>query len=107
MELVSRRIGKGGEILSIASDFQTEGRHRIAAGTRDGVIQLLELDLTGQFTSVFSVKMTKAIPKTVSFSEDGDGIFVFDLYDGDMYTLEAERGVVISTQTVGTAMSGV
>lgn len=80
-ELLSERRGARGEVLSIAHNKNLE----FIVGSRDGLIQLLKLDLRGTFQQMWTQQLTDpTIPKTLVYSEDACDIYVFGLYDGAM-----------------------
>lgn len=53
-------------------------------GTRDGIVQVLDLDLRGKFDPVFAVKLDTTVPKAVEFANDALDIYVFGFYDGQV-----------------------
>ena len=66
-------------------DNATDDSVRLAIGTRDKLVQVWKLDLKGQLHSVFSVQLDVTILKGVAFSENNRDIYVFGLYDGNLY----------------------
>lgn len=119
VETASRRLGTGEEILSIARD-DTQSQ-RLVIGTRGGLVVGIEVDIRNEMMSAFfSVKLSPTIPKGVAFAEDSENIYVFGLYEGDMYidlisisdiplttsrlTLRTKDGKVLSSQNIGTPM---
>jgi hypothetical protein len=85
VEIASRRLGTGEEILNIARDEFTAQSKRLAIGTRGGLVLGIEVNIKSEtISSFFSVKLDPTIPKGVAFAEDGENIYVFGLYEGDM-----------------------
>lgn len=90
-------------------------------GTRGGLVVGIEVDIRNvTISAFFSVKLSPTIPKGVAFAEDSENIYVFGLYEGDMYidlisisdiplttsrlTLRTKDGKVLSSQNIGTPM---
>ena len=85
VEIASRRLGTGEEILNIARDEFTVQSRKLVVGTRGGLVLGIEINIKSEtISSFFSVKLNPTIPKGVAFAEDSENIYVFGLYEGDM-----------------------
>jgi WD40 repeat protein len=85
----SVRIGRGGEILSLAADTTAGSTTRIATGTRDKCIQVWTFDsntqkLVSVHSSAFSEKKD-IVPKALAFNDDlGHDLYIFGIFDGGL-----------------------
>ena len=70
--------------------MSTKANHRIILSNCGGSILLVEINQEGMLTPIWK-KGAYKIPKTVAFSEKGDLIYVFGLWDGTMYVNAAEN----------------
>lgn len=79
-ELLAEQRGAHQEVLSIAHK-----KGNFVVGSRDGLVQLLKLDLRGVLTQMWTCQFANPmVPKTLLYSEDGHEIHAFGLYDGIM-----------------------
>jgi hypothetical protein len=81
--LNSRRALNGHEILSIADDPSSKKHHRVALTTRGGDYMIADIDKNGNLNPTV-LQAGYGIPKTIAFTEDGESICLFGLYDGKM-----------------------
>lgn len=49
------------------------------------MVQVLEMDARGQLLPIFSVKLDKTVPKGVAFADNANDVYVFGLFEGDVY----------------------
>jgi len=83
------RIGRGGEILSLAADTTTGSITRIATGTRDKCVQVWTFDsniqkLVPVHSSAFSEKKD-IVPKALAFNDDPNhDLYIFGIFDGGL-----------------------
>jgi len=84
VELNAQRLGTGFEVTCIADDPFNESDIWLVVGTRDRLVQVWNVDMTGQMRTVFSVQMDKTVPKGVTFSTSSEDVYVFGLYDGNV-----------------------
>ena len=70
--------------------MSTKANHCIVLSNHGGSILLVEINQEGMLTPIWK-KGAYKIPKTVAFSEKGDLIYVFGLWDGIMYIDVAEN----------------
>jgi len=84
VELTSWRLGSGQEIVCIADNPFSQENHRLIIGTRDKMVQVMDIDPKGQLIPHFSVTLDKTVPKGVVFADNADDVYVFGLFDGDV-----------------------
>jgi WD40 repeat protein len=85
----SVRIGRGGEILSLAADTTTGSTTRLATGTRDKCVQVWTFDSnTQQLVSVHSSAFSEKrdiVPKAIAFNSDpSHDLYIFGIFDGGL-----------------------
>lgn len=84
-EVYAKRLGTGAEITCLAiDDSHFQHSFNIVTGTRGSFVQLWNYDFSN-LTSVFSVLVSRTIPKAVAFSRNRTEIYMFDLHKGEMY----------------------
>jgi hypothetical protein len=91
---------------------------------RDKMVLVLEIDGKGQLSPVLSVQLDKTVPKGVAFADNSNDIYVFGLFEGDVYVLRnmsflllirvdnrhrlrGRDGKVLSTHNIGTPIGDV
>lgn len=80
-----KRVGKGAEILSIASNETEEAGYCIVVATYDSHIQVWIVDSLFDQKIVFSIQLNMLISCALTFAPDGSqNIIVFSLEDGSM-----------------------
>ena len=85
----SVRIGRGGEILSLAADTTIGNTTRIATGTRDKCVQVWKFEsITPKLVSIHSSAFSEnkdIVPKTLAFNDDPNhDLYIFGIFDGGL-----------------------
>lgn len=85
----SVRIGRGGEILSLAADTTTGNTTRIATGTRDKCVQVWTFEpITPKLVSIHSSAFSEnkdIVPKALAFDNDPNrDLYIFGIFDGGL-----------------------
>jgi hypothetical protein len=73
----------GREILSIADDPSSRRHHRVVLTARGGDYMIVDIDKNGVLIPTV-LQEGYGIPKTVAFTENGEFVYMFGLYDGRM-----------------------
>ena len=85
----SVRIGRGGEILSLAAETTTGSTTRIATSTRDKCVQVWTFDSNSQkLVSVHLSALSERkdiVPKALAFNDDpSHDLYIFGIFDGGL-----------------------
>jgi hypothetical protein len=83
------RIGRGGEILSLAADTTSGNTTRIATGTRDKCIQVWTFEsIAPKLVSIHSSAFSEnkdIVPKALAFDNNPNhDLFIFGIFDGGL-----------------------
>lgn len=75
---------------------------RVAAGTRDSLIMIFDIDANGQMVAKFSVSISDTIPASIAFATNAEELYIFGLMDGNIHTLR--DGEIVHSRHVGPCM---
>jgi hypothetical protein len=77
------KVPGGGEVLAIATASKTSSCLRIAASTRNHVVQVFDAMVKGEPILVWSRGLPKTVPRALQIDEqDISKIHVYSMYDG-------------------------
>ncbi|KAI0652702.1 WD40 repeat-like protein [Trametes meyenii] len=101
MEVFTKRLGGGAEILGLAYEVLSPTDTRILVTDRSGFVGVYSWDGRAELLPVFTTRLVNAVPISASFANSKcRKVYVFGLHDGTMYKLSGTDGKILTSKNL-------